>query len=208
MGVFALAHSGLVLGQANANSDHSAQPALPLPSPASQPAAQDGKNSPGADYVIGNNDMLGINVWNEPQLTQSVPVRSDGMISLPLIGEVQATGRTPLQLKEAITVKLLSYLSAPNVTVTVLQINSQKFNILGRVLKPGSYPLQAATTILDAIAEAGGFQDFAKQKNIYVLRRSPEGSETRINFNYKDVIRGNHPEQNIKLKPNDTIVVP
>ncbi len=152
--------------------------------------------------------MLGVNVWNEPQLTQSVPVRSDGKISLPLIGEIQAAGRTPLQLKEAITFKLGEYLSAPNVTVTVLQINSQKFNILGRVLKPGSYPLLATTTILDAIALAGGFQDFAKQKNIYILRRNSDGRETRFNFNYKDVIRGSHPEENIKLMPNDTIVVP
>jgi polysaccharide biosynthesis/export protein len=208
IGVFVLAHSGFALGQASAGSDHPAPPAVPLPAAAQQPAADDGKNSPGADYVIGNNDMLGINVWNEPQLTQSVPVRSDGKISLPLIGEVQATGRTPLQLKDDITAKLRSFLSAPNVTVTVLQINSQKFNILGRVLRPGSYPLLATTTILDAIALAGGFQDFAKQKDIYVLRRSPEGSETRINFNYKDVIRGNHTEQNIKLKPSDTIVVP
>ncbi len=203
-----LALSGLALGQAAAGSDHPAQPAVLSPAAVLQPAAPDLKNTPGADYVIGNDDMLGVNVWNEPQLTQSVPVRSDGKISLPLIGEVQASGRTPLQLKDDITAKLRSFLSAPNVTVIVQQINSQKFNILGRVLKPGSYPLLATTTILDAIAEAGGFQDFAKQKNIYVLRRSPEGSETRINFNYKDVIRGNHPEENIKLKPSDTIVVP
>ena len=208
IGVFVLALSGLALGQAAAGSDHPAQPAVLSPAAVLQPAAPDLKNTPGADYVIGNDDMLGVNVWNEPQLTQSVPVRSDGKISLPLIGEVQASGRTPLQLKDDITAKLRSFLSAPNVTVIVQQINSQKFNILGRVLKPGSYPLLATTTILDAIAEAGGFQDFAKQKNIYVLRRSPEGSETRINFNYKDVIRGNHPEENIKLKPNDTIVVP
>ncbi|MFZ0302316.1 MAG: polysaccharide biosynthesis/export family protein [Terracidiphilus sp.] len=203
-----LAHSGIVLGQANAGSDRPTQPADPPAAAAPQPTAPDVKTSPGAEYVIGNDDMLGVNVWNEPQLTQSVPVRSDGKISLPLIGEIQAAGRTPLQLKEAITFKLGEYLSAPNVTVTVLQINSQKFNILGRVLKPGSYPLLATTTILDAIALAGGFQDFAKQKNIYILRRNSDGRETRFNFNYKDVIRGSHPEENIKLMPNDTIVVP
>jgi polysaccharide export outer membrane protein len=90
----------------------------------------------------------------------------------------------------------------------VQQMNSQKFNILGRVMKPGSYPLLATTTILDAIAEAGGFQDFAKQKGIYILRRNPQGVETRIPFNYKDVIRGKHTEENILVKPNDTIVVP
>ena len=118
-----LAHSGFVLGQANGGSDHAAQPEVSSPATAQQPAAPNVKNSSGADYVIGNNDMLGINVWNEQQLTQSVPVRSDGKISLPLIGEVQATGRTPLQLKDDITAKLQSFLSAPNVTaVTVLQI--------------------------------------------------------------------------------------
>lgn len=90
----------------------------------------------------------------------------------------------------------------------VLQINSQKFNILGRVIKPGSYSLSAATTVLDAIAEAGGFQDFAKQKDIYILRANANGGQTRIAFNYKDVIRGRHPEQNIRLEPHDTIVVP
>jgi len=207
IGVLALAHSGIVLGQASAGSGHQAQPADP-PAAVPQPTAPDVKTSPGAEYVIGNDDMLGVNVWNEPQLTQSVPVRSDGKISLPLIGEIQAAGRTPLQLKDAITFKLGEYLSAPNVTVTVQQINSQKFNILGRVAKPGSYSLLATTTILDAIALAGGFQDFAKQKNIYILRRNSDGSEKRINFNYKDVIRGSHPEENIKLMPNDTIVVP
>jgi polysaccharide export outer membrane protein len=208
IGVFVLALSGTALGQANAGSDQPAHPAAPLPAAGQQPAAPEAKTSPEADYVIGNDDTLGINVWKEPELTESVPVRSDGKISLPLIGEIQASGRTPLQLKEDITAKLRAYLAAPAVTVTVLQMNSQKFNILGRVAKPGSYPLLATTTVLDAIAGAGGFQDFAKQKNIYILRRNPEGGETRISFNYKDVIRGNHPEENIKLKPNDTIVVP
>jgi polysaccharide export outer membrane protein len=207
-GVFVLGLSGFASAQANTASEHPAQPTDSSPSTAPQPGAPVVNNSPGADYVIGNNDLLGINVWNEPQLTQSVPVRSDGKISLPLIGELQAAGLTPLQLKENITAKLRSYLSAPNVTVMVQQINSQKLNILGRVLRPGSYPLLATTTILDAIAEAGGFQDFAKQKEIYVLRRDAEGRETRIRFNYKDVIRGKHPDENIKLKPNDTIVVP
>ena len=205
IGAFVLALSSLALGQANAGTGHTAAPS---PAAGQQPAAPAVKTSADDNYVIGNDDMLEINVWNEPQLTQSVPVRSDGKISLPLIGEVQAAGRTPLQLKAEITAKLRSFLATPNVTVIVEQMNSQKFNILGRVLKPGSFPLLATTTILDAIAEAGGFQDFAKQKNIYVLRRNPDGGETRINFNYKDVIQGKHPEENIKLKPDDTIVVP
>jgi polysaccharide export outer membrane protein len=121
---------------------------------------------------------------------------------------VQATGRTPLQLEEEIGSRLKSYITDPEVTVIVEQINSQKFNILGQVVKPGSYPLAAATTVLDAIAAAGGFRDFAKQKNIYILRQVAGGRETRIAFNYKDVIKGKNPVQNIKLEPRDTVVVP
>ena len=159
-------------------------------------------------YVIGNDDRLAINVWKEPDLTQTLPVRSDGKISLPLIGEIQASGRTPHELEEAIAAKLRTYMTDPEVTVMVLQINSQKFNILGRVVKPGSYSLQTTTTVLDAIAEAGGFQDFAKQKNVYILREKPGGGENRIHFNYKDVIRGKAPQENITLQPGDTVVVP
>jgi polysaccharide export outer membrane protein len=100
------------------------------------------------------------------------------------------------------------YLAEPEVTVIVEQINSQKFNILGRVAKPGSYPLVNPTTVLDAIALAGGCRDFAKQKSIYVLRRHPDGSESRLPFNYQDVIKGKNTAQNIDLQPRDTVVVP
>jgi polysaccharide biosynthesis/export protein len=165
------------------------------------------KNPVDDTFVIGNDDLLAINVWNEPDLKQSIPVRSDGKISLPLIGDVQAAGLTPLQLEQSIATKLRSYITQPDVTVIVMQINSQKFNILGRVARPGSYSLSATTTVLDAIAEAGGFQDFAKQKAVYILRTNP-GGQSRIAFNYKEFIRGKHPEQNIRLEPHDTIVVP
>jgi polysaccharide export outer membrane protein len=158
--------------------------------------------------VIGNDDHLTIDVWNEPEVTRSVPVRSDGKISLPLAGELQAAGRTPLQLEKDIADKLRIYIAKPVVTVIVEQINSEKFNILGQVAKPGSYPLTAATTVLDAIAAANGFRDFAKQKGIYILRQNPGGGESRIPFNYKDMIKGKDPGQNINLQPNDTIVVP
>ncbi len=205
IGIAVLAFAGIALGQAQTSAGGSAQTADPASTTAVSKPATD---SPGGGYVIGDDDLLGINVWKEPELTESIPVRSDGKISLPLIGEVQASGRTPAQLRDDITARLRAYLTAPAVTVTVLQMNSQKFNILGRVLKPGSYPLSTTTTVLDAIATAGGFQDFAKQKSVYILRRNPEGGETRIAFNYKDVIRGNHPEENIRLRPNDTIVVP
>jgi polysaccharide biosynthesis/export protein len=159
-------------------------------------------------FIIGNDDMLAISVWKEPDLTKSVPVRSDGKISLPLVGEVQATGRTPLQLEQDIAAKLQSYITAPQVTVIVEQINSKKFNILGEVGKPGSYSLSTSPTVVDAIATAGGLRDFAKKSGIYILRQTADGKETKIPFNYKDFLKGKHIEQNIKLEPRDTIIVP
>ncbi|MFZ0937966.1 MAG: polysaccharide biosynthesis/export family protein [Candidatus Sulfotelmatobacter sp.] len=159
-------------------------------------------------FVIGNDDVLAISVWKEPDISRSIPVRSDGKISLPLVGEVQATGRTPLKLEQDIATRLKNYISEPEVTVIVQQINSQKFNILGQVNRPGSYPIAMAATVLDAIAVAGGFRDFAKQKSIYVLRQNADGTQARLHFNYKEVVKGQNPDQNIKLQPRDTIVVP
>jgi polysaccharide export outer membrane protein len=161
-----------------------------------------------ASYVIGSSDVLAITVWKEPEVSRSIPVRPDGRISLPLVGEIQAAGRTPIQLEQDIAARLQTYISKPEVTVIVEQINSEKFNILGRVVKPGSYLLSGTTTVLDAIALAGGFQDFAKQGGIYILRPNPQGGESRLAFNYKQVIKGNHPEQNVRLEPHDTIIVP
>jgi polysaccharide biosynthesis/export protein len=159
-------------------------------------------------FVIGNDDMLAINVWKEPDISRQVPVRSDGKISLPLVGEVKAAGETPLKLEQDLAARLKNYIEEPEVTVIVQQINSQKFNILGQVNHPGSFPLLNSATVLDALALAGGFRDFAKQKSIYVLRTNADGSETRIPFNYKQVVKGQNPAQNIKLQPRDTIVVP
>jgi len=158
-------------------------------------------------FVIGNDDVLAINVWKEPDISRSIPVRSDGKISLPLVGEVQAAGLTPLSLEKEIASRLKNYISEPEVTVMVQQVNSQKFNILGQVAKPGSYMVVNSLTVLDAIALAGGFRDFAKQKSIYVLRQGPTG-ESRIPFNYKEVSQGKNMSQNIKLQPGDTIIVP
>jgi polysaccharide export outer membrane protein len=173
-----------------------------------QPPAPSTNKAHDNSFVIGNDDLLSINVWKEPDVSRSLPVRSDGRISLPLAGEVQAAGRTPLQLEQDIAGRLRNYIAEPEVTVMVQQINSEKFNILGQVIKPGSYPLVRGTTVLDAIANAGGFRDFAKQKAVYVLRQNTGGADLRIAFNYKDVIKGKNPEQNIKLEPHDTIVVP
>ena len=159
-------------------------------------------------FVIGNDDLLAINVWKEPDISRSVPVRSDGKISLPLVGEVKAAGETPLKLEQDLAARLKNYIDEPEVTVIVQQINSQKFNILGQVNHAGSFTLANAATVLDAIALAGGFRDFAKQKSIYVLRTNADGTETRIPFNYKQVVKGRNPAQNIKLQPRDTVVVP
>jgi polysaccharide biosynthesis/export protein len=159
-------------------------------------------------FVIGATDVLAVNVWKEPDISRSVPVRSDGKISLPLAGELQAAGLTPLKLEHDIASKLQNYIAEPEVTVIVQQINSQKFNVLGQVARPGSFALSSSSTVLDAIALAGGFRDFAKQKSIYVLRQNSDGTETRLPFNYKEVVKGKNSSQNVKLQPNDTIVVP
>jgi len=158
-------------------------------------------------FVIGNDDVLAINVWKEPDISRSIPVRSDGKISLPLVGEVQAAGLTPLKLEKDIAERLKSYISEPEVTVIVQQVNSQKFNILGQVSRPGSYVIANSPTVLDAIALAGGFRDFAKKKSIYVLRHGA-GGEVRLPFNYKEVSQGKNMAQNIKLQPGDIIIVP
>jgi polysaccharide biosynthesis/export protein len=159
-------------------------------------------------FIIGNDDVLAINVWKEPDLSKQIPVRSDGKISLPLIGDIQAAGRTPAQLEGDITERLKNFITDPQVAVIVQQINSLKFNILGQVTKPGAYPLTAGTTIVDAIATAGGFRDFAKKKGIYVLRQGMTGNEFRYAFNYQDFVKGKDTKQNIMLKPHDTVVVP
>jgi polysaccharide biosynthesis/export protein len=178
-------------------------------SPAAAAVSTEGSTKPHDDtFVIGDDDVLAINVWKEPDVSRSIPVRSDGKISLPLAGEIQAAGLTPLALEREIASKLQNYISEPEVTVMVQQINSQKFNILGMVAKPGSFPLTNSATVLDAIALAGGFRDFAKKKSIYVLRRNADGSEARLPFNYNQVLKGQNPAQNIKLQPRDTIVVP
>jgi polysaccharide biosynthesis/export protein len=193
-----------------APSDQSGSGSQPAPAAdATAPAAApSGVKAHDDTFIIGADDVLAINVWKETEMSRSVPVRSDGKISLPLVGELTAAGRTPLQLEQDIAAKLKNYMTDPQVTVIVQEINSQKYNILGLVTKPGAYSLIATTTIVDAIANAGGFKDFAKKKGIYVLRQNPGGGETRIDFNYQDFIKGKNTNQNIALKPHDTIIVP
>jgi len=159
-------------------------------------------------YVIGENDLLSIDVWKQQEISRQVPVRPDGKISLPLVGQIQASGLTPLQLQANITEKLKTYISNPEVTVIVEDPRSHQFNMVGQVARPGSYPLTESMTVLDAIAAAGGFKDFAKETKIYVLRPMPGGIRVRIPFNYKNVIKGKDLQENVPLKPGDTIVVP
>ena len=159
-------------------------------------------------YVIGAEDVLSIYVWKEPEMSKTVPVRPDGMISLPLVGEIKAVGYTPVQLQDIIAESMKKLISDPQVTVMVDKVGSLNFNIVGEVNHPGYFPLTRRMTVLDAIAMAGGFQDFAKTKKIYVLRTTANGTQERLPFNYTDVIKGKNPQQNIELQPRDTIVVP
>jgi polysaccharide export outer membrane protein len=163
---------------------------------------------PSGDYIIGNDDLLAISVWKESEISRTLPVRSDGKISLPLVGEVTAAGRTSAELQDLLTAGLRPYISQPAVTVIVQEMRSKKFNILGHVQKPGTYIFSPPATVIDAIALAGGFKDFAKSKSVYILRPVNEHETKRLQFNYKEVVQGIHPEQNILIQPHDIVVVP
>ena len=159
-------------------------------------------------FIIGPSDVLNVSVWKEPDISRTVPVRLDGKITLPLAGDIMASGLTTDQLQLSIKEKLEPFLNDPEVTVIVQEAKSKKVNIFGRVSKPGSYELTKPTTVLDGIAMAGGLGDFAKASKIYVLRTDANGQTQRLKFNYKDVLKGKNPAQNIQLLPHDTIVVP
>ena len=154
-------------------------------------------------YIIGAEDVLFLKVWNEAQLTGAIIVRPDGKISLPLIGELQAAGLTPEKLTADIGEGLNKFLTHPDVTVAVQQVNSKKYFIMGEVQRTGSFPLVVPTTVLEALVQAGGFRDFAKTGGIVILRRGQ-----RLHFNYKNVIKGKNKDQNILLEPGDQIIVP
>jgi polysaccharide biosynthesis/export protein len=166
-----------------------------------------GQITPPSDFVIGDSDVLNINVWKEPEISQSVVVRPDGKISLPLIGEVLVSGLTPVQAQTLLATKLQSILTNPQVTVTVTEIRSRMVFVTGEVLKPGAYPLLVPTSILQSITNAGGLGQFANRKGIFVLRMV-DGKQQKIPFNYSQVIKGEKSEQNILLHPGDTVVVP
>ena len=179
------------------------------PAKSTQPASREGNSQvDNKTYLIGESDVLDVDVWKEKEISRAVPVRPDGKISLPLIGEIQASGMTPLQLQDDIAQRLKGFLANPEVTVIVAEPKSHHFNVVGEVAKPGTYPLTESMTVLDAIALTGGFRDFAKQTKIYVLRPMPDGTRAQLPFNYKDAIKGKNLQNNVTLKPGDTIVVP
>lgn len=159
------------------------------------------------NYMIGAQDVLDISVWKEAELSRAVPVRPDGRISLPLLNDVQAAGLTPTQLAAQITTGLNKYMTNPQVTVIVEQINSQRVYILGEASRVGTYTLLPGMTILQALSNAGGCSPFANTKKIYVMRNE-NGKQVKYFFNYKEVVAGKHPEQNIALQNGDTIYVP
>jgi polysaccharide biosynthesis/export protein len=160
------------------------------------------------DYVIGAADDLDISVWKDPDLSaRAVPVRPDGKIALPLLGDIAAQGLTPSQLAANITERLRKYMSDPRVNVSVSAVNSRRYYVLGEVMHTGAFPLVNNITVLQALSTAGGLSQYAKLKKIYVLRNE-NGQQVKFPFNYKDVVKGVRVDQNIVLKPGDTIMVP
>ena len=191
------AASMVVQGQTDPVASDKSVPTTTAPAAGAQPES---------DYVIGADDTLHISVWKEPDLSETLPVRPDGKISMPLLGDVAAAGMTPTALGDSITVKLKKFIADPRVTVVVTAMNSRRVFVSGEVTHPGAMPLLPHMTVLQALASAG-FTQFAKLKDVYLLR-NVNGTQTKIPFNYKDVVKGKHPEQNIALQPGDTVVVP
>ncbi len=168
-----------------------------------QPASGPGEPVNSSSYKIGAADVLNIHVWNEAEFSGPAVVHEDGMFTLPLVGDLKAGGMTPVEVEQEVTKALGKYVRQPLVTITVQQVGSKQYYMDGMINRPGEYPLVVPTTILEAVSKAGGIQAFANGKKIYVLRGSK-----RIPFNYKDVLRGKHMEQNIQLQPGDHVVVP
>lgn len=175
----------------------------PLPTPEEPPLAARGV------YRIGASDVLSVAVWKNPELSlQQVPVRPDGKISAPLAGDVQAAGLTTDELKATLTAKLGEYVTAPDVTVVVVQMNSQFVSVVGEVLRPGPVPLLADRRVLDAISHSGGFSPYANKNRIRILRRQSDGTMGEYAFSYDDFVKGATPNANFLLQAGDTIVVP
>jgi polysaccharide biosynthesis/export protein len=183
---------------------------------AAQQARSNGAAAPAAagvvvavsnEYLIGPEDVLGVLFWREQDMSGDVTVRPDGIITVPLVGEIKAAGMRPDALREQIQTAASKYLTDANVAIVVRQINSRKVFITGMVQNPGAYPLTGPRTVMQLISLAGGLVEYAEAENVTIMRQ--EGSKTRsFKFNYKDVAKGKKLEQNIALLPGDTVVVP
>jgi len=158
------------------------------------------------EYKIGKGDVLEVNVWKEESLTRTVTVRQDGMISLPLIDDVRASGLTPLELKKLLQNKIGEYIESPTVTVIVQSTSSKRFYVMGQVVNPGEYQLSKDLTVLQAISQAGGFTEWADKANILLIRNNEDGKE-HIKVNYHKVVSGRNLGQDVKIKSNDMVVV-
>src|SRR5438046_6249829 len=158
-------------------------------------------------YTIGPDDVLDVAVWNNTAISRTVPVRPDGKISLPLLNDVQAAGLTPMQLRDVLTKKLVEYVPAPEVSIIVREVRSFNVSVIGEIRAPGRYELKSRTTVLDVLARAGPFSDFASRARIFVLR--PNGAAMkRIPFNYSQVIAADGEAENFFLEPGNIVVVP
>lgn len=182
-------------------------PKAPEASGATAKPVPDAKAASPGEYRIGPQDLVRIDVWKEPDISRTIPVRPDGKISLPLMNDVQAAGLTAMELAASIREGLTKYITSPQVTVTVTEINSRRVYVTGEVMRPGAQPLLPNMTALQALTSSGGFTQFAKPKNIYILR-TEDGKQVKHPFNYKAVLDGKHPEDNIQLQPGDVLVVP
>jgi len=169
-------------------------------------APEPSKSAMSDNYVIGTSDVLVVTVFKEPNLSGSLLVRPDGMITMPLLGDIKASGKTPLQLADEITVKLKKYVQDPNVSVVLSQINSKKVYLMGEIGKTGPIDMTPGMTLLQAIATGGGLTQYANSKKIYILR-TVDGKQLKIPVQYKQALKGDG-SLNLSLNPGDTIVVP
>ncbi len=182
---------------------------MPLPAQDATPASTGDLTAGVPAYVIGKEDVLEVNVWGESELSgTNLPVRPDGVISLPLLGDVLAAGLTPEGLARVLTERYAEHVRTPTVTVVVSQVNSFKVYLLGNVGKQGELNLGRETRLLQALALGGGFSDFANTKRILIIREDDDGRQRRMEINYEKIVSGENMEMNLKLKPGDTIVVP
>lgn len=210
-GLLVLALPGTVLAQTGAGAEQAASRVDGSLPGTAQPGASAARLLPAPvskEYRIGVDDILSVNVWHETDLSRNVTVRPDGKISLPLIGEVRAAGKTPTALQGELQSDLAQFIKDPQLTVIVAEIRSRRINVIGQVMHPGTFSLTQQMGVLDAIALAGGLREFAKKNKIYVLRETAAGRRVRLEYKYRDILRGKGNAQDILLEPHDTVVVP